>query len=72
MAYGRRYSEDPRWIRAKFGNCARCEQPLKGKRAAYFPNGRTVFCEKCGQTEMAAFDAAAFDEAVMTGTIGNW
>ena len=67
-----RYKDDPRWIIARFGTCARCEQPLKGKRAAYFPNGRTIFCEKCGQSEMAAFESAAFDEDVMTGRIGNW
>ena len=65
----KRYSGDPRWIIGKFGTCARCEAPLKGKRVAYFPNGKTCFCEKCGQTEMAAFEAAAFDEAVATG---NW
>jgi hypothetical protein len=27
------------------------------------------FCEECGKPEMATFEAAAFDEAVMTG---NW
>ena len=67
MSYGRRYAGDPRWITARFGNCAKCKKPLAGKRAAYFPNGKTCLCEECGRPEMATFETAAFDEAVMTG-----
>jgi hypothetical protein len=68
MSYGRRYAADPRWITAKFGHCAKCSKPLAGKPAVYFPNGKVCFCEECGKPEMATFEAAAFDEAVMTGT----
>lgn len=67
--YGKRYSGDPRWIVARFGRCAKCGTDIKGKRAAYFPNGKVCFCEKCGEPEMRVFESAAFDEAVMTG---NW
>jgi hypothetical protein len=67
MSYGKRYSGDPRWITARFGHCAKCKKPLAGKRAAYFPNGNTCYCEECGRPAMASFEAAAFDEAVMTG-----
>ena len=69
MGYGKRYAGDPRWITARFGYCAKCKKPLANQRAAYFPNGRTCFCEACGKPEMAAFESAAMDEAVMTG---NW
>lgn len=67
MSYGRRYSRDPRWIKATFGSCAKCKAPLHGKRTLYFPNGRQCLCEECGKPEMNAFESAAFDEAVMTG-----
>ncbi|MEI6150496.1 MAG: hypothetical protein WCS01_15460 [bacterium] len=66
MSYGKRYAGDPRWITAKFGTCAKCGKPLAGKPAIYFPNGKTCFCEECGRPEMAVFESAAFDEAVMT------
>ena len=69
MSYGKRYAGDPRWITARFGHCAKCNKPLAGKRAAYFPNGNICYCEDCGRPIMAQFHAEAFDEAVMTG---NW
>jgi len=69
MSYGRRYKGDPRWITARFGTCVKCGKNLAGQRAAYYPNGKKCLCEACGQPEMAAFEAAAFDEAVSTG---NW
>ncbi len=67
MPYGRRYKGDPRWITARFGECAKCKKTLANQRAAYFPNGRVCFCEDCGRPAMVQFEAAAFDEAVMTG-----
>ena len=69
MSYGKRYAGDPRWITARFGNCENCKKPLTDKRAVYFPNGKFCFCERCGEPEMAAFESAAFDEAVLTN---NW
>ena len=69
MSYGKRYNGDPRWITARFGHCAKCKKSLAGKRAAFFPNGNTCFCEECGRPAMATFESAAFDEAVMTN---NW
>ena len=62
-----RYEGDPRRITARFGYCAKCKQPLAGKPAVFFPHGKVCFCEKCGAPEMATFEAAAQDEAVMTG-----
>jgi hypothetical protein len=42
---------------------------LKGKRVFYYPLSKMAFCEKCGEKHSAEFQAAAFDEAAMTG---NW
>jgi len=60
---------DPYWLTARFGQCAECKAALKGKRAFYYPLSKTAFCEKCGEKHSAEFQAAAFDEAAMTG---NW
>ena len=67
MSYGKRYTGDPRWITARFGTCVKCGKPLEDERALYCPNGKVCFCEECGEPEMQAFEAAAVDEAVMTG-----
>ena len=69
MSYGRHYAGDPRWITARFGECAQCKKPLAGKRTAYFPNGKVCFCEDCGRPEMSAFESAALAEAIATD---NW
>ncbi len=60
---------DPRWLTARFGQCARCGTQLTGKKAFYFPRGKQCFCEAedCGGKESASFEGARFDEAAMTG-----
>jgi hypothetical protein len=44
------YSGDPRWIKAKFdGICNKCKAIIpKGAEAYYYPNGKYIYCEKCG------------------------
>ena len=66
-----KYSKDPRWIKARFaGECPKCEALIrKGDKIFYFPNGRHVLCsaEDCGGKASREFEAAAQDEAIMSG-----
>ena len=61
------YKDDPYWLTARFGQCAKCGDEVTGKRAFYYPRTKKVFCEKCGESESAQFQSAAFDESVMSG-----
>ncbi len=67
MSYRRSYKGDPRWITARFkSKCTGCDAPIsKGDSAFYFPNGKSLYGDKCGcgRDQSASFDAAAFDEA---------
>jgi hypothetical protein len=56
------YSGDPYWLTAKYGKCAKCGIPVKGKRAFYYPKGKHVYCEACGEIESARFNAEIEDE----------
>lgn len=70
MGYGRRYSGDPRWIRARgVSMCVNGHRIENGEPLFWYPRGLYAFCEReaCGEAESARFEAAAFDEAVMTG-----
>jgi len=59
---------DPYWLkRARFGKCAECGAPVKGKRALYFPLTRSIFCEKCGETHWRQFLSEAADEEAYQG-----
>ena len=62
-----RYSKDPRWITARYGRCEKCGAELKGKNALYFPIGRHVYCEKCGEPLWREFQSEKADEAVYNG-----
>ena len=62
-----RYKDDPRWLVAKFGKCAKCGKDVRGLRVAYFPREKRVYCETCGEADMLHFAAAAFDESQITG-----
>ncbi|MGB7295137.1 MAG: hypothetical protein WBC70_06055 [Candidatus Aminicenantales bacterium] len=64
------YSRDPRWIVARFGQCKKCGAVLAGKDALYFPAGRTILCETCGDPEWQRFLSEAHDEDVYNGS-GN-
>lgn len=57
-----RYSGDPYWLTAKFGNCSECHKPIKGLRAFYYPNTKDIFCEECGEKHSADFQAHKQDE----------
>lgn len=58
------YSNDPRWITAKFGNCKEGGCQLTGKQAFYYPISKECFCEKCGEKHSNDFNGAKFDECV--------
>lgn len=62
--YAKRYSNDPRWITAKFtSQCSHCtKEILKGKPAYYFPASRSCHCEECGKESALKFAAQAWDE----------
>jgi hypothetical protein len=62
-----KYKSDPRWITVKFDSgCARCKSAIRrGGRAFYYPQDRSLYCERdnCGQAASRDFTAHAFDEA---------
>ena len=58
------YKNDPRWIYAKFGQCAECNQAVKGKRVFWYPLSKKVYCETCGQKHEQDFNEHVFDEEV--------
>lgn len=59
-----RYGNDPPWITARYeGTCVKCSTKVpKGTRVCYYPNGRQVKCEPCGDAGQAEFDAQAWDD----------
>jgi hypothetical protein len=61
-----KYKSDPRWINVKFdGSCARCKSVIRhGERAFYYPQDRSLYCERenCGQAASRDFSAHVFDE----------
>ncbi|MBE0571969.1 MAG: hypothetical protein IH618_10535 [Ignavibacteriaceae bacterium] len=57
-----RFSNDPRWIDARFGECSECKTPLKVKRAFYYPLTGNIFCPDCGSKHSADFNLAKQDE----------
>lgn len=72
--YGKNYAGDPRWIVAKFGNCAECGAPIKGKEVFYYPKHKQCFCKDCGaaQKNSADFESCAFDEMVYNSQYGGY
>jgi hypothetical protein len=69
MVYGRRYAGDPKWIICRYrGVCRRCKGEIKrGERAFRYKDG-SLYCDSdgCGQAESRSFEAAAFDEDMLT------
>ncbi len=58
------YSNDPRWIKAKFNSaCNTCQKSIKkGEELLYYPIGKKVFCDTCGEKEYNFFISSAQDE----------
>jgi len=59
---GRRYrnrryyaSAEPKWMTARFGNCAECGAPMKGKRGFWVPLSRDMYCEEHGTPRADAY-----------------
>lgn len=62
------YSNDPRWIQAKFPGVAKNGQAFKkGDRIFYYPLTKTILVGKDAETASAEFAAAAADEKFMNG-----
>ena len=68
----RHYQRDPYWLECvKYkGVCSRCGgKILKGEKAFYFPNGKSILCKNddCSGQASRDFDAIAFDDYNMSG-----
>lgn len=66
-----KFNKDPYWIIARFGNCSKCSDSVKGKKAYYFPLTKDIFCEKCGESEAQQFQESAFDEMIYNSQLGR-
>ena len=63
-----RYARDPYWLNARFASTCTCGRPItKGQRIFYYPNGKQALCSTCGEKASAEFNAAAADEAMLSG-----
>lgn len=61
-------NNDPRWLEARYaGECSCGKKIAKGDRCAWFPLGRKLYCEACGDGPMRRFEADVFDEAQYAG-----
>ena len=62
------FPRNPYWLDSRFpSRCSKCSEPIKkGESIFFYPNSKTVFCnrEDCGKHEARQFDAAMFDERV--------
>jgi hypothetical protein len=62
------YSNDPRWLTARFaGKCSTkdCGARVKpGDRVFYYPSSKAIYAQTCGHADDNArdFAAASFDE----------
>lgn len=62
------YRDDPYWTTAKFDSTSRDGQPVrKGDRIFYYPKGRVVLVGEAAEQASRDFEAARFDESMMTG-----
>ena len=64
MYYKSSYSQDPKWIKAKFNSkCHECGETIsKNEDVFYYPIGKTVYCSKCGEKHSNEFELARQDE----------
>ncbi|MBI5728115.1 MAG: hypothetical protein HY965_09710 [Ignavibacteriales bacterium] len=57
------YSQDPRWIEARFDSVCRCGNSIKkGTRIFYYPAGKVALCTRCSEKAAGEFEAARQDE----------
>jgi hypothetical protein len=65
----RYHGQDPRWLRVKYqGECRKCGAECKvGTQAFYYPVGKRLLCEDCGNAAAAEFQGACDDEAFWNG-----
>lgn len=62
-----RYSQDPRWIIARYaGKDTNGRAFTKGERVFYYPNGKKIVSGEAAEQASRDFDAAAFDEDFMS------
>jgi hypothetical protein len=62
------YSNDPRWITAKFpGTDKNGRAFAKGERVFYYPNGRVIVAGEAAEQAAREFEASAMDECVYNG-----
>jgi hypothetical protein len=61
-----RYSNDPRVITARFGNCSCCGRPVTGEEVLYFPKSRKVQCfvtPKCASDNENCLEAMRIEDS---------
>jgi len=62
------YRNDPYWTTARFDGIDADGKPVaKGTRIFYFPLTKSVYQGERAEAEAARFEAAKFDESMMTG-----
>lgn len=63
-----RYSNDPRWINAKYAGTDRNgRQFSRGERVLYYPLTKAILSGEPAAQAMRDFEAAMADEAFMSG-----
>lgn len=66
MYHSKSYSNDPKWLNAKFdGKCSECGEKIKaGEKIFYYPATKTVLKGECAERASADFNALAQDEEI--------
>lgn len=66
------YPGDPYWMTCRYpGTCARCGAAIAKRERAFRYKSGALYCSKesCGQACEREFEAAAHDEAMLSGAI---
>ena len=58
------YKGDPYWTQSRYpSTCRACKTEIqRGSQIFYYPNGKNVYCESCGESAYRDFMACAQDE----------
>lgn len=63
MTYYKGYSNDPRWIKAKFaGTDIKGNRFKAGEEVFYYPATKTIYSGEAAKEAAADFDARVFDD----------